>query len=234
MVELVFSILILSTVIIVAAKIFSPTTTASAKSQERSRLTYYLQDQTERIKATGFWVWEGDTASANNNVMHPITLWKTRLETLGYTGRAKMSVSFLKYSGTTLVPFTNNERFDGTNPRDKVQVTLTLYTSQNQPISESLMLTSSPTTTKCWANLAIIKRALLMYAVQNNGAYPSTSTVADALVDTYIDEIPNDPFTTTINAVTRKEEIVDWYYQNTGGTITLSANSHRNTITTTF
>jgi type II secretory pathway pseudopilin PulG len=194
MIELVLSILILSTVIVTALKIFSPTTTVSAKSQELSKLTYYLQDQSERIKATGFWVWEGDTASANNNAMHPIMVWQTRLATLGYTGRAKMAVSFLKYSGNTLIPFTNNARFDGINPRNTVQVTLTLYTSQNQPISESFVLTSSPTDVKCWANLAIIKRALLMYAANNGGAYPATTSIADQLVGTYIDEIPNDPY----------------------------------------
>ena len=61
-----------------------------------------------------------------------------------------------------------------------------------------------------------------MYASDNSGAYPATSNFATALIPAYLNEIPNNPFTSLQGKVTHREEAVDWFYQNNSGTITLA------------
>lgn len=232
LVELVLAIVILSTIVLYLLRVFAPATTATTDAAEMSQLSYYLKDQTAYIQSTGFWVWDGDTLAANN-AAHPIALWQSRLSELGYSGQAQMAVSFLKYSGETLVPF-DTTPFDGNEPRDKVLVTLTVFTTKNQPVSTQFYLMMAPTEQKCWAALHIVKRALLMYAADHGGAYPATGTLATALVGAYLEEIPNDPFTTTLSKSTHMEEIVDWFYENNAGVVTLAANSKRNTVVSVF
>jgi len=233
MVELVLAMVILSTILLYVLRTFAPATIAATDERQLSQLSFYLQDQVTYSKSLGFWVWNGDTASTTNNQAHPIEVWKSRLATMGYTGPAKMDVTFLKYSGSNLVPFATVP-FDGDEARDKVKVAFTLFTSQNQPVTETLYLMLSPTEQHCWATLRIIKVALMMYAADNAGAYPATGALATALVGTYLDEIPNDPFTSVQSKITHQEEIVDWFYENNGGIVTLAANSNRSTVVTVF
>ena len=232
LVELVLAIVILSTVLLYLLRVFAPATESTTDMRQRAQLSLYLQDQTTYIQSMGFWVWTGDTASANN-AAHPISVWQSRLSEWGYSGRAQMAVTFLTDSGGSLLPFATMP-FDGESPRDKVQVTLTLFTSENHPVTESFYLMLAPTEKICWATLHILKRALLMYAADHGGSYPATASWAAALVGSYVDEIPNDPFTTTLPKVTHQEEVVDWFYENNAGTVTLASNVKRSTVVSVF
>jgi prepilin-type N-terminal cleavage/methylation domain-containing protein len=228
LVEIILAMIIFSTIGLYLLRTFSPATRAAADARQLSQLSLYLQDQVTYSKILGFWVWSGDTETANNSA-HPIAVWQSRLATLGYTGRAQMAVTFLKYSDTVLVPF-ETEPFDGNEPRDKVAVSFTLFTTKNQPVTETVYLMLASTEVKAWATLHVIRRALLMYAADHGGSYPATGALATALVGAYLDEIPNDPFTSEQEKVTHQEEIVDWFYENNGGVVTLAANAQRSRV----
>ncbi len=231
LVEIVLALVIFSTVMIYVLRTFGPAATAATDERQLSQLSWYLHDQVAYTQAVGFWVWSGDT-STTTNTAHPVQVWASRLATMGYTGRAQMSVTFLKYTGSDLQPFATTP-FDGNESRDKVAVSLTLFTTENQPVTETFYLMLAPTETKTWAALRSIKRALLMYEA-DHGSYPATGTLSTALVGTYLDEIPNDPVTSEQEKVTHYEEIVDWFYENNSGIVTLAANSQRQTVLSIF
>ena len=232
LIEVVVSVFLLGTLLSLFTAIYSNVLIHNAGTRELERLNNVLRDKIESTQSLGFWVWDGDSINSYPTA-HRLTEWTTRLNTLGYSGRAVMDTVFLKEESGDFVPF-SGDNFDGDFPRDNVRVTFSVYTSKGGGISQEINLVLLPSISHAWAQLYIIKTGLALYAEANSGSYPATGTWDTDLVSTYLDEIPNDPFTTEQEKTTHIEESIDWFYENNSGVITVSAQSHRSTVTITF
>ncbi len=227
--ELVIAIAILSGVVLALVAVLSPGLRSLAYTKEYNDLQLLLKHKCEKICATGFWLQNVDTQSPvfAGNPSDPAEIWKSELAANGYTRQAKIDVVFLKEVSGQLVDFSTSP-FDGNLARDKVRLTLTLYSSTGGAITQQMALFLYPSDEKVYALITFLKNRLKTYAYQNSGNYPASDRL-DLLVSTYISEVPNDPHTLERVKVTHKEEMTDWYYNNntTTRTITLAANSRR-------
>ena len=231
--EVIFSIVILGTVLTYSLSVFFQILTENGNLTEYNNIQMHIQKKLVQINTLGFWIWEGDSDNTYLDE-HPFSTWKTALSDDGYTGHSIMEVTFLKKQGPNYVAFSGDD-FDNNEERVRVRVNLGLYTSKGGIVSENMTLIISKNQSKyAWAQLYAIKAALRMYAENNSGNYPPTSTWAADLVPTYIAEIPNNPYTKESNKVTHIEDVVDWSYTNSSNTVTLAAQSHLTTITDTF
>jgi type II secretory pathway pseudopilin PulG len=225
LIELVLSLFIFTTILVVAVRILSPNLQSAGYQEESIKLNLLIKEKCELIKGTGFWVWDVDTLNPSfaGNKHDPAVKWASALQNFGYNGRGKIDVTFIKENAGVLEDFSGPE-FDGNSPRNKVKIDVVLYNSQNYPITQNIELCLYPSLQKVKAIMAIIRIALDMYE-EENGSYPSNGNL-DTLVPNYLIEIPNDPYTEEKEKDSNTNEITDWYYNNSMNTITLSPNSH--------
>lgn len=227
LIEVTIALLVFSIVMSIALAIFPPAITSTSRAEEYSKLNFLLKEKLELIRGTGFWLWDVDTTTPKytGNPYDPAVSWANDLANIGYTRKAEINVTFLKQSGSELLDFSGVE-FDGTSPRNRVKVNITLYDLNNNALSRSTMLTLYPSAQKVQSVMYLMKLALLQYN-HENGSYPLTGNLGLLVDNGFLAEIPNDPYTGSKLKTTHKEELSDWYYDNTGGTITLSPISHR-------
>lgn len=223
--ELIVSLSIMATVLLIVFNIFSLAVKSTAYSEEYIRLNLLVKEKSEFIKSQGFWVKDVDTSQPAFplNKDDLAVIWKNDLAKMGYTKKALIDTTFLKYQSQELVNF-NGQDFDGDEQRNKVKINMTLFDAQDNPITQTMVLCLYPSEKKLKAVLSIIKNALDVY-YNENSAYPNSGNLA-ALVPNYLIEIPSDPYTEEKQKLSHTEEATDWYYTNEGSIITLIPNSH--------
>ena len=227
LVEIIISLAIISTILLVAIQMFVPTNLSSAYLAENLKINLLLNTKYAQVKSLGFWIRNVDTSNPEfpNNPYDPAVIWANEFSNVGYNRKATITTTFLKENANILINFTDNAEFDGQTPRNKVKIDLKIFNSKNQSITRTFTLFMYPAPEKLQSQLSIIKNALLIYAYENS-AYPASDHL-ETLVPDYLAEIPNDPYTQRKEKTTHTEEKTDWNYTNTGSTITLSPNSHR-------
>ncbi|MFC1617606.1 prepilin-type N-terminal cleavage/methylation domain-containing protein [Candidatus Margulisiibacteriota bacterium] len=226
LIEIAASLMIFAAITLVALGILSHSTRSSTNSFEYIKLNLLIKEKLEIIKSLGFWVWDSfDTENLSGNTKEPAYIWKDNLSQISCNQRGLIEAVFLKDVAGELQDFAGE--FDGNLARDKVRVSVSLYTSRGHPLSQSIVLSMYASHDKVKSLLGIIRKALEMYAEDNSGNYPNSGNLAVLVDDSYIPELPNDPYTTEKTKITHKEEETDWYYDNTANTITLEPNSHR-------
>jgi prepilin-type N-terminal cleavage/methylation domain-containing protein len=223
--ELVVSMTITAIALLVVYNVFSSGITTSSNLKDYIKINLLLKEKSALIKGTGFWIWNVNTINPThpNNAYDPAIMWANDLAKYGYTKQAIINTTFLKESGSSLVPFSGNE-FDGNLPRNVAQIDISLYNYLNQLQTKQIILYIYPSEAKVKALLTIIKQALEQYRI-NTGSYPNTGSLS-LLVPNYLAEIPNDPYTATKEKTSHTEEATDWYYENNSGTITICPYSH--------
>jgi type II secretory pathway pseudopilin PulG len=227
-VELVFAIFIFSVVITVSITLFAPSLKTSDNTEEFIKINLLVKEKCEMLRSVGFWIWDVDTSNPTfpGNPYDPAVKWAEDLAKAGYTKRGLIDVTFLKENSNDLVSFAFPD-FDMYTARNKVQIDVTLYTRDNQPLTQTIVLFLYPSLKNTRALMNIMRTALEQYAYNNSGIYPATNEL-QSLISSYLAEIPNDPHTTEKIKITHTEESTDWEYINDAvSTITLSPNSHR-------
>jgi type II secretory pathway pseudopilin PulG len=227
LIEIIMSLVVLSLVAVTIMTVFSASFRSNAYSKEITRIRHVIKLKQEQIQSLGFWVKDVDTDAPvfPGNAADLAVVWKTELAAHGFSNRAVISTTFLKYSGGALTNFSASE-FDTIETRDKVRVSVGLYSSRGGLISQDMTMFLPPTNQKLRAVLYIFQSALNQYYIETS-AYPATNGL-DALVSTYLAELPNDPYTTEKAKTTHVEEETDWSYVHTAvsNLIEISANSH--------
>jgi type II secretory pathway pseudopilin PulG len=232
LVEVIMSIVLLSTIAITFVSVFAPGFFSAIYHKESFEVNQLIKQKGEELQALGYWVWDVDTESPAfpGNADDPAVKWKAYLQSRDFDSQAVMTTTFLKDVSGTLTDFSGD--FDGNNARDKARVNISLTTSTGGTISQDILLFMRPTTPKLKASIYIIQTALKIYNTENAG-YPATGQL-NLLVPSILDEIPNDPFTNEKDKTTHIEEVSDWKYEKFSSPdfISISPNSHPEIVVT--
>jgi type II secretory pathway pseudopilin PulG len=225
--EMLASVTLLIVVLVLSATILSKHFQKNFESEEKTKLTFIINQKIERIRTLGFWIWDVDTQSPQfaGNAKDPAVEWGAELSQLGID-RGQIAVTFLKVVNDELANF-NGQEFDGNYPRNKANLKFTLTLTNGISLSREIVLYSFPAQKKLRAIMYIIKQALEIYYTQNSNYPPSNEL--NLLVGSILAEIPNDPYTEEQEKLSHLEEIGDWYYENNAvsSQITLSPESNR-------
>jgi len=229
LVELLISMMILSTVVITFLVVIVPALRSFNTSREYTVLSQALNRKANEIKSLGFWIWDVDTDAPNypGNAYDPAVKWAADLANFGLSNRGTIQVTFLKEVSGNLVDFSGAD-FDGNQPRDKVRVELSIGNSLGTTLDQSLVLFLAPIRRHQKSIQEFIRTALHMRFTET-GFYPTDIGNFNQMISSYLVEIPNDPYTLEKpKSASHDDEITDWYYDHNTvlDTITFAASEN--------